>query len=150
MKKKKKKYNISDSEKSYELPDGNVIPVGIERLCPEILFNPKEIGREADGIHKLIYNSIMACDNDLYRDLCANILLVGGTTMLEGLPERLEKEMKTLAPSTRIKIIVPPERKYSVWIGGSILASLSSFQSYWITGQDYDEFGPEIVNRKCF
>ena len=41
----------------------------------------------------------------------------------------MQKEITALAPSTiKIKIIAPPERKYSVWIGGSILASLSTFQ----------------------
>ncbi len=50
----------------------------------------------------------------------------------------------------KIKIIAPPERKYSVWIGGSILASLSTFQTMWITKAEYDEAGPQIVHRKCF
>merc|ERR1712223_103164 len=50
----------------------------------------------------------------------------------------------------KIKIIAPPERKYSVWIGGSILASLSTFQQMWISKQEYDESGPSIVHRKCF
>merc|ERR1711963_714127 len=50
----------------------------------------------------------------------------------------------------KIKIIAPPERKYSVWIGGSILASLSTFQQMWISKQEYDECGPAIVHRKCF
>merc|ERR1712226_434423 len=46
----------------------------------------------------------------------------------------MQKEITALAPSTiKIKIIAPPERKYSVWIGGSILASLSTFQQMWIT-----------------
>ena len=50
-----------------------------------------------------------------------------------------------MAPSTiKIKIIAPPERKYSVWIGGSILASLSTFQQMWISKQEYDESGPGI------
>ena len=49
-----------------------------------------------------------------------------------------------------LQIIAPPERKYSVWIGGSILASLSTFQQMWISKQEYDEAGPSIVHRKCF
>jgi len=52
--------------------------------------------------------------------------------------------------SMKIKIVAPPERKYSVWIGGSILASLSTFQQMWISKQEYDESGPHIVHRKCF
>merc|ERR1712038_1666354 len=62
----------------------------------------------------------------------------------------MQKEITALAPSTiKIKIIAPPERKYSVWIGGSILASLSTFQQMWISKQEYDECGPSIVHRKC-
>ena len=77
--------------------------------------------------------------------------LSGGTTMFPGLPERLSKEMTALAPSTmKIKVVAPPERKYSVWIGGSILASLSTFKSMWISKAEYDECGPSIVHRKCF
>ncbi|XP_022795448.1 actin, non-muscle 6.2-like [Stylophora pistillata] len=63
----------------------------------------------------------------------------------------MQKEITALAPPTmKIKIIAPPERKYSVWIGGSILASLSTFQQMWISKQEYDESGPSIVHRKCF
>ncbi len=50
----------------------------------------------------------------------------------------------------RIMIIAPPERKYSAWIGGSILASLSTFKQMWISQQEYEETGPSIVHRKCF
>ncbi len=50
----------------------------------------------------------------------------------------------------QVKVVAPPERKYSVWIGGSILASLSTFQQMWIAKSEYDESGPSIVHRKCF
>ena len=61
------------------------------------------------------------------------------------------KEIGSLAPNTmKVKVIAPPERKYSVWIGGSILASLSTFSQMWITKHEYDECGPSIVHRKCF
>ncbi|MQI72129.1 actin, cytoplasmic 2, partial [Escherichia coli] len=60
-------------------------------------------------------------------------------------------EISALAPSSmKIKVVAPPERKYSVWIGGSILASLSTFQQMWISKGEYDESGPAIVHRKCF
>merc|ERR1712083_987166 len=73
----------------------------------------------------------------------------GGTTMYTGIADRMQKEITALAPSTiKIMGIAPPERKYSVWIGGSILASLSTFQQMWITKQEYDECGPSIVHRK--
>jgi len=139
-------------EKSYELPDGNVIVIGNERFrCPEVLFQPTHIGKEASGVHDCTFQTIMKCDVDIRRDLYANVVLSGGTTMFPGIAERMTKELTALAPSTmKIKIVAPPERKYSVWIGGSILASLSTFQQMWISKAEYDESGPSIVHRKCF
>ena len=71
--------------------------------------------------------------------------------MYRGIADRMEKELKDLAPSAmKIRIIAPPERKCSVWIGGSILSSLTTFADMWVTKQEYDESGPSIIHRKCF
>ncbi|KAG9072443.1 actin [Linnemannia hyalina] len=139
-------------EKSYELPDGQVITIGNERFrAPEALFQPSLLGLEGVGIHETTYNSIMKGDVDIRRDLYGNIVMSGGTTMYPGIADRMQKEITTLAPSSmKVKIVAPPERKYSVWIGGSILASLSTFQQMWISKMEYDESGPSIVHRKCF
>jgi actin-related protein len=139
-------------ERSYELPDGQVITIGNERFrCAEVLFRPAIIGKEASGIHEITYNSIMKCEVDVRKDLYANIILSGGTTMFYGLTDRLYKELILLAPNTmKIKLVAPHERKYSVWIGGSILASLTSFQNMWLTKQEYLEMGPSIIHKKCF
>jgi actin-related protein len=141
----------SELEKQYELPDGNIITVGNERFrCPETLFQPSMIGKEEEGIHKLTFQSIMKCDVDIRKDLYANTVMSGGTTMFSQIDQRLQKEITNLAPaSMTIKIVAPPERKYSVWIGGSILASLSTFEDMWVTKDEYDESGPSIVHRKC-
>lgn len=84
---------------------------------------------EVSGLLETTYRSIMNCDVDIRKDLYRNVVLSGGSTMFPGIADRMRRELAALAPSSmKIKVVAPPERKYSVWIGGSILASLSTFQ----------------------
>ncbi|KAI3800013.1 hypothetical protein L1987_35319 [Smallanthus sonchifolius] len=142
--------SAKSGNKDYKLPDGNVLTIGAERFrCAEALFQPDLIEMEAAGIHETAYNSIMKCDADLWNDLYGNIVLSGGSTMFPGFAARMYQEITALAPSGMgIKVVAPPERKYSSWIGGSILASLTSFQQHWISKGEYDESGPAIVHKK--
>ena len=141
-----------DKKKEFELPDGQKIKVG--NVCirtPEALFNPQMIGLDIPGIHKAIHESIQKSDVDLRRDLYQNITLSGGTTMYEFLQERLNKEITALVhEGVKVKIIAPVERKFSIWIGGSVLSTLATFQASWITMEEYNESGVSIVHRKCF
>ncbi|KAJ7844781.1 actin 1 [Mycena olivaceomarginata] len=141
------------AEPRYELPDGQVITIADERFSvPETLFKPPPIDGESlrPGIHELIFKSITSCDAELQPELYKNIVLSGGTTLFPGLPERLTKELRKLAPpDVTVEIHAPRERKYSAWMGGSIMASLSTFRNLWCSRQDYDEFGPAVVHRKC-
>lgn len=139
-------------EVDFVMPDEQVIKVGTQRFrAPEILFNPSMNGLESSGIHDSIYKSIQKCDVDIRKDLYGSIVLSGGTTCFPNLAERIQTEVGKLAPpAITVKVIAPAERKYSVWIGGSILASLSTFQQCWVTREEYDEFGSSIVHRRCF
>ena len=142
----------SEVEKSYELPDGQVITIGNERFrCSEALFKSSLLDMEYNGIHETTYNSIMKCDEDIRKDLYENIVLSGGSTMFPGFKERIENEMIQFAPpAMKIKVIAHPKRKYLSWIGGSILSSLSSFEKMWMTKEEYDEYGSTFVHKKCF
>nr|XP_060614634.1 actin, clone 302-like [Anolis sagrei ordinatus] len=139
-------------EKSYEMPDGKVITIGNECFrCPEALFQPSLLGQESCGTHECLFNTIMKCDSDLRPYLYANTVLASGSTMFPGFAERMHAEMTALVPKNmKINIINPPEQKNSVWIGGSCLASLSTFRDMCISKEEYDEAGPTIVHRKCF
>ncbi|XP_064536095.1 actin-like protein 53D isoform X2 [Drosophila montana] len=141
-----------DLDELYELPDGTTINIGNERFrCPEALFKPSMLGQEVPGLHEAVFNSILKCDMDLRRDMYANIVLSGGTTMFRNIEVRLQQDISVMAPSTmRIKITANPERCFAVWSGGSVLASLSSFQNMWIDCAEYDDVGPSIIHRKCF
>lgn len=143
---------FEDINRQYELPDGVIIELARGRFeCPEVLFNPSLISRETEGIHYEVFTSIGRCDIDTRSALYSNIVMSGGTTLIDNINNRLEKEVVRMTPaSQKVKVIAPPERKYSVWIGGSILASLSTFESMYITKADYLEEGASIVHRKCF
>ncbi|GFZ44077.1 Actin [Saitozyma sp. JCM 24511] len=135
----------------FRLPDGKVIQLGVERfLAPEILFNPELVGQEYPGVHQVIVDSINRTDLDLRKSLFSNIVLSGGSTLCTGFGDRLLNEVKKLAlKDVKLKIYAPPERKYSTWIGGSILAGLSTFKKMWVSADEYKE-DPDIIHKKAF
>jgi actin-related protein len=149
----KKAASGSALEKDYASPDGGVIPIGRARfMTAEVLFKPSLIGMEQQGLHELVCDAIMKCDPDIRRELYANIVLGGGTTMVPGIVERLQGELSRLAPpEIAIGVVASPQRKDASWLGGALLlASLSpSAQAErWISRAEYDDVGPSIVERK--
>lgn len=141
-----------DVEAFYELPDGRSLRLGHERYrAPECLFNPNLIGLDIGGVGNAIYQCIMKSDLDIRKVLCENFILSGGSTMFPGLKGRITKEINRIIPtSLSLKVNDDPDRKYSVWKGGAILSKISSFESRWVTKEEYEEYGPSIVHRKCF
>ncbi|KAI0271357.1 actin-like protein [Gloeopeniophorella convolvens] len=133
---------------TFRLPDGNTISLGPERFrAAEILFNPEIIGLEDAGVHQVVVDSINRVDMDLRKSLYSNIVLSGGTTLCTvGYGDRLLNEVKRMKDG-KIKIYAPPERKYSTWIGGSILAGLNTFKKMWVSAEEYQE-DPDIIHRK--
>ncbi|RPA98580.1 Actin/actin-like protein [Choiromyces venosus 120613-1] len=133
----------------YRLPDGHILKLGSERFrAPEILFDPEIIGLEYPGIHQIVVDAINRTDMDLRKSLFGNIVLSGGSTLTKGFGDRLLSEVRRLAvKDMKIKIFAPPERKYSTWIGGSILAGLSTFRKMWVSIDDWHE-NPEIIHTK--
>jgi len=132
--------NSSAQDVSYTMPDKRVItiPGSVRMACPELIFKPELNGKSCASIHKLAWNSVQASDVDVRKDLCKNIILSGGTTMYEGLADRLKAEILALAPpSSEIRVIASADRKYAVWKGASTLACLSTFASSWVTAEDY-------------
>ena len=138
--------------KTETLIDGNVITLGVERLqVPQVMFQPMLAGHDHEGIHQYADNSIKKCDQEIRKELYKNIILAGGSTMFAKMGERVQKEIKALAPTmTVVDYFAPPERKNSSWIGGSIVASLTSFMPMFISKNEYKEEGVDIVHSKCF
>ena len=109
------------------------------------MFDPALIGREEGGIGEMIYNSAMKCDIDLRRDLLNNVILGGGNTMFNGFAERVQIEISKLIPRYgRTHVVSACDRNASVITGACILASLSSFDSMWISKEEFDEEGPPL------
>ncbi|TGZ78861.1 Actin/actin-like protein [Ascodesmis nigricans] len=139
----------SASKEKYVLPDGRTLELGAERFrAPEILFDPEIIGLEYPGIHQILVDAINRTDLDLRRSLFGNIVLSGGSTLTKGFGDRLLFEIRQVAvKEMKIKIFAPPERKYSTWIGGSILAGLTTFRKMWVSCDDWQE-NPDAIFTK--
>lgn len=141
----------------YEFPNGYHQDFGSERFkIPEALFDPssiKGVGNTMLGVGHVVTTSVGMCDIDLRPSLYGNVIVTGGNSLLQGFPERLNRDLSAKTPqSMRLKIISASgsgERRFGAWIGGSILASLGSFQQMWISKQEYDEGGKNQVERKC-
>ncbi|XP_039614551.1 actin-like protein 6A isoform X1 [Polypterus senegalus] len=142
----------------YELPNGYNCDFGAERLkIPEGLFDPSNVkglsGNTMLGVGHVVTTSVGMCDIDIRPGLYGSVIVTGGNTLIQGFTDRLNRELsQKTPPSMRLKLIAnntTVERRFSSWIGGSILASLGTFQQMWISKQEYEEGGKQCVDRKC-
>jgi actin-like protein 6A len=142
---------------SYELPDGNIIEVGVERFTMlEPLFN-LDVALEDDicadfkfsGLPDMIQASIAACNIDIRKDLASSIVMVGGNVLYDGFGQRIVKSFASTSYKARVHQQSANERTFSTWVGGSILSSLGSFHQMWFSKQEYEEHGPGLMDAKC-
>ncbi|KAH3890303.1 actin-like protein 6B [Dreissena polymorpha] len=142
----------------YEFPNGFHRDFAEDRIkIPEMLFDPSQIkdvpSNSMLSVGHVITTSVGMCDIDIRPSLYSSLIVVGGNSLLNGFSDRLNRDLSNkLTANMRLKLISATgtsERRFSTWIGGSILASLGSFQQMWISKQEYDEGGKSCVEKKC-
>jgi len=133
------------------LPDGEHISLGEELFqCTEILFQPKMMGVKTDGIHFQLSSTFKSLDNELISLFSKYITFAGGSTLIKGFPERIKREFQQIYKNKDFVMSYNEKNINSAWLGGSLISSLSSFQTEFVDKKDYDEFGSIIIQRKCF
>jgi centractin len=140
----------ANAKAQYQLPDGQSVSLSSERyLAADVLFNPSSFGSEELGAADILVNAIMKSDLDLRPKLFSQIVLAGGSTLTPGFGDRLLYEVRARSPAhTRIRISAPPERLHSTYVGGSILASLATFKTMWVSRAEFEEHGADILHRR--
>ncbi|CAH0389108.1 unnamed protein product [Bemisia tabaci] len=140
----------------YEFPNGYHQDFGSERFrIPEVLFDPSMalMGNTMLGAGHIVTTSVGMCDVDIRPALYSSVVITGGNSFIQGFPERLNRDLSVRIPaSMRLKLISAngsSERRFGAWIGGSILASIGTFQQMWISSQEYEEAGKSQIDRKC-
>lgn len=154
-------YARSQPGRVFEMPNGFNQLWGVERFkVAEGMWDEKAAlpvqGEPAvtkgQTIIEMIKASIAAVDMDLRINLLQNIVITGGTTLTNGFADRLLSEVQQAYPAARVKLQaagLTSERRFGSWIGGSILGSLGTFHQMWIAKKEYDEFGPNVVEKRC-
>lgn len=147
--------------KPFEMPDGWNQVFGAERFkVAEGLFDNKAAYTDAQHpeplqdhtIPRLVHKALDACDVDQRPNYLNNVILTGAGSLIEKLPDRLQSDLTAMYPNPKVRVIANSnsvERKYSAWIGGSVLGSLGTFHQMWISRQEYEEFGAKIVEKRC-
>lgn len=152
----------TEPPRPFEMPDGWNNVFGIERYkVAEALFDAKialtgegspSTPNQNETIPGLVSSSLSAVDADVKAQLLNNIVVTGGTSLIQGMTDRINLDLMGAYAGTKVRVNAPGnviERRSAAWIGGSILASLGSFHQMWISKKEYDEHGPGIVEKRC-
>ncbi|KAG2387355.1 hypothetical protein C9374_001687 [Naegleria lovaniensis] len=141
----------------YQLPDGKTIHLENERFeAFESLFDPtrniinpyKPIEEKFMSLQKMISTSAPSAPSSK-KAMIENILLMGGVCCVENLQKRLFMELdKEFNDDTMNWNIKQPRDVNLAYKGLSMLASLSSFESCYITRQEYEESGEGVYVRR--
>ena len=124
------------------MPDGSIVKVGSEKkIAPEILFRPELIGLEYPGVHEMVANCIFKCDIDLRKQLFANIIVAGSTTLMRDFCDRLHKQIAKISKESKPTLVAPNNRQHSCWVGGATVSSLKAFNKMWMTKKQFEEDG---------
>ena len=148
-----KKCLDSKTIETHILPDGSKVQISQEKYqCPELLFQPQFFQKDHFGLHEQTFKSIKRCDEDIEKDLFQNVILCGGSSLFLKIRKKFEKELQSLAPTGKtVKVIAPPERKYSAWLGGAILSSMDKFKNaMFVSKKEYNEVGAGVIYDKFF
>ncbi|TVY68902.1 Actin-related protein [Lachnellula suecica] len=145
-------YVKSQPGRVFEFPDGANQMWGVERMnVAEGMFDEKaalNIPNEApitraQTIPEMVRASVNGADVDIRPHLLGNIVVTGGTTLINGFTDRLHNELVNMLRG------LTNERRFGSWIGGSILGSLGTFHQMWISRKEYEEFGVNVVEKRC-
>ena len=141
----------------FELPDGNRVDLRLSRYTvPELAMDCSPLRTEfpdMKSVPELIAESLSESNVDIRKLLANNCVLAGGNTLFKGFQQRLAVELQGILPkilTTRFVVPGALERRSSAWTGGSILATLGSFQQLWISKAEYDEVGKNIIVQRCW
>ncbi|XP_029805207.1 actin-like protein 8 [Suricata suricatta] len=132
----------SDEGNAYLLPDGTSVELTpMQRLAPEMFFNPQVFDLPGPSISQAVVDAILACEASLHPMLTSYVMTCGGNTLYPGFTKRLHKELtaKHFSSSAKATMWLGSKRNFSVWLGASLVAHLSTYKSEWMTKEEYEE-----------
>ncbi|XP_021102530.1 actin-like protein 10 [Heterocephalus glaber] len=137
---------------SFRMGSGSSVSLGSERFRrPEPTFQPGLLGQAEPGLPTLAFRALQKIPLTLRKRLADTVVLGGGSTLFPGFAERLDLELEAQCrrhgyPALQPRLVAKPGRDMAVWTGGSMVASLHSFQRGWMTRAMYQECGSRLVH----